>query len=106
MRNHRNKAQLGLLALTTSLISFGPFVSAGVAAECVPKEVDISEFIVDGEPDLEAYLAAVAAANAVCGANVPSTGSDVTDMLPFGVALIGAGGLAFGLRRRFIARSS
>ena len=89
--------------LGTSLVSVISS-SSGSSAECVPKEVNIADFVVNGEPDLDAYLAALAAAEAACGGKVPSTGSDVADLLPYGLVMVGAGGVLLGLRRRLTLR--
>lgn len=84
-------------------------VSGGsvATADCVPEEVDAAAFFVDGELDLEAYLAAVAAANAACapsgGGALPSTGANTSALLPIALGLTALGGAAVAtstVRRR------
>jgi LPXTG-motif cell wall-anchored protein len=112
------RRSLTKFALATALVggvSFGMATNVSAAAEeCVPEEVDASEYFVDGELDLEAYLAAVAAAAAECeetaapgGGNfLPATGSESSNLLPFGVTLVGVGAAAVIVGRQRRQRSA
>lgn len=113
--SHAMRSSLTKFALATALVggvAFGTVtnVSAAAEEECVPEAVDAADYFVDGELDLEAYLAAVAAANAACeeaaapggGGFLPATGSESSNLLPFGVTLVGVGAAAViaGRQRR------
>jgi hypothetical protein len=65
--------RMGRWSLVTvfALLTFVGVPDRVAAQACVPPEIDVSQFVTDGQVDLEAYLAAVAAANAICeGAQV------------------------------------
>ncbi len=90
----------GALALVLGLV----FASAPLA-DAQSTEVDAAEFIdpVTGELDLEAYLAAVAAAQraetTVTGQPLPTTGTSSSDLVALGFGLVLVGGLAIALSR-------
>lgn len=101
------KSRLLVVAVAGALSLGGPAV-ASAQSTCVPEEVDANDFIVNGELDLAAYLAAVEAANAACaqggdGGTLPSTGSDPSALLTIAIGVSAVGAAAFGtayLRRR------
>lgn len=107
----------GLVLGAGGLVIGGSVASA--QAPCVPATVDATQFVEDGELDLNAYLAAVQAANQVCaggaergtGANrsgaLPRTGANQSSMLPIAAGLVAVGGAALAssaVRRRSVAR--
>ncbi len=81
-----------------------------VSAECHEGAVDAANFFVDGELDVNAYLAAVQAALEACAGpgvpgtpGLPSTGSNSSALLPIAVGLTAVGGAVAataGVRRR------
>ena len=93
-------------------------LGSGTAAAqdtCVPAEVDATDFFVDGELDLDAYLAAVEAANAACAAGeeadggaLPRTGSNTSDLIPIAVGLtvVGSAAVATSVARRRSANTT
>ncbi len=89
-----------------SLMSIGVALAAGssdVSAVCTPAAVSATDFIVNGEVDLNAYLAAVQSANAACSPNLPATGSESSSLLPIAIGLAAVGGsVAVTARRRAI----
>jgi len=83
-------------------VAFGGISEASAATECVPASVVATDFVVSGAIDFSAYLAAVAAANAVC-TQLPATGSDTQVMLQLGTGLVAVGAAMAGtvaVRRR------
>lgn len=75
------------MAVGLSLAAGGSHVSA-----CTPAAVSANDFIVGGQVDLNAYLAAVQSANAVCAPNLPKTGSESSSLLPIALGLAAVGG--------------
>ena len=95
------KRSLGILALATSM-SFVAFTSpAAHAATTCPPVIDIGDYYTGGTLDLDAYLAALAAATAACSA-MPTTGADISEFVALGTGLvsIGAVGVVATRRRR------
>ena len=105
--------------LASAMLVGGITLFAGTIASaqdtCVPAEVDATDFFVDGELDLDAYLAAVEAANAVCSAGeeadggaLPRTGSNASDLVPIAVGLtvVGSAAVATSVVRRRSANSN
>ena len=105
--------------LTAFVIAGGLSLTGGAvaSADCHDDAVDASDFFVDGELDISAYLAAVEAALAACaptapgvgapGAGLPSTGANTSALLPIALGLTAVGGAAVvstGVRRRSINR--
>lgn len=89
-------------ALSAAALTFGG-VSA-VSAQCTPATVSANGFFVDGVLNINAYLAAVQAANAACspGGNLPATGGDSSSLLPIALGFVAVGGasLATAKKRR------
>jgi LPXTG-motif cell wall-anchored protein len=82
---------------------------ANAAAPCVPEPVSALDFVVDGEVDLAAYLAAVAAANAACAPSggLPRTGANTSTLVPLAMGLTALGGAAVAttaVRRRALSQ--
>lgn len=80
---------------TGSLMAVGLSLAAGsshVSAVCTPAAVSANDFIVGGQVDLNAYLAAVQSANAACAPALPKTGSESSSLLPIALGLAAVGG--------------
>ncbi len=96
-----------------SVLVAGSFIFAGatsnVNAQCVPATVTADSFFVGGVLNVNAYLAAVQAANAACapGGALPDTGTDALVLLPVALGLVAVGGasLATANSRRRSTRS-
>lgn len=103
------KTWTGAVVLAGGLALGAGTLTAG-AQTCVPPTVDAADYFVNGELDVAAYAAAVAAANAVCagtgsggGTTLPATGSDNSTLLPVAVGLTALGGalvVSTAVRRR------
>lgn len=84
--------------------------ASAVNAQCTPATVTATDFFVGGVLDVNAYLAAVQAANAACvpgGGALPATGGDVSHLLPIALGFIAVGGasLATANNRRRLTGS-
>jgi len=124
---------LGVMC-TVAMLSVGgaalSAASAGADTACVPATVSIGPYIdpATGQINLNAYLAAVQAANAVCsasgtggsnsngvatpvlnggngtggsgGSSLPFTGTDAAELAAAGIALVTVGGAAVVMSRR------
>ncbi len=98
---------------TASVLFLGALTFAGgasnVSAQCVPAKVTADSFFVGGVLNVNAYLAAVQAANAACapGGTLPDTGTDASVLLPVALGLVAVGGasLATANSRRRSTRS-
>jgi LPXTG-motif cell wall-anchored protein len=96
--------------LTALVIAGGLSLTGGAvaSADCHDDAVDATDFFVDGELDISAYLAAVEAALAACaptapGVGLPATGANTSALLPIALGLTAVGGAAVvstGVRRR------
>jgi hypothetical protein len=62
------------------------------AQACVPPEVDVTQYLVDGQLNFDAYLAAVASANAICEGATGEGISLAPDSVPPVSAVIGPAG--------------
>ncbi len=94
------------IRLTGALVLiFGLVFASAPLADAQSAEVDAAEFIdpVTGEFDLEAYLAALAAAEraetTVTRQPLPTTGTSSSDLVALGFGLVLVGGLAIALSR-------
>jgi LPXTG-motif cell wall-anchored protein len=84
--------------------------ASAVNAQCTPATVTADDFFVDGVLNVNAYLAAVQAANAACapgGGALPATGGDASHLLPIALGFVAVGGasLATANNRRRLTRS-
>lgn len=104
------KTWTGAVVLAGGLALGAGTLTAG-AQTCVPPTVDAADYFVNGQLDVAAYAAAVAAANAVCAGTgsgggvttLPATGSDNSTLLPVAVGLTALGGalvVSTAVRRR------
>jgi len=88
--------------LFAGTVAFGGVSQAAAAPACVPASVVATDFVVNGAVDFSAYLAAVAAANALC-VQLPATGGDTQVLLQIGMGLVAVGAAMAGtvaVRRR------
>ena len=104
--------------MTASVLFASALTFAGgastVNAQCVPATVTADSFFVNGVLNVNAYLAAVQAANAACapgggggGGGLPATGGDASHLLPIALGFVAVGGavLATANNRRRLTRS-
>lgn len=72
-------------------LSFG-LSSVSQATPTCPPVIDASDYILDGTFDVDAYLAALAAALAACDGDIPKTGnSDSSQILTLALGLSSIG---------------
>lgn len=98
------------------LVFAGLFGLSGVASAQTADEPRAEDFIdpETGEIDIDAYLAAVAAANQTAddgavesaSGDLPATGSEISDLVLAGAGLIVVGGAAVAAQRRRVATAT
>lgn len=92
--------RFGVKLLVCAAVPISVMGLTATAASAAPT-CDSADFTVDGDFDLDGYLACLAGSPASGGGGaLPTTGSDVTRMLAIGAGLLAVGGGAVAAAKR------